>query len=78
MIKLGQILTMQLFPDVSFFQEVVQPMQFAAPGEYDKAYFEDMPRNKGLWKLVEKTQLSEGSVSGKSNLGWSWTADRLI
>jgi hypothetical protein len=31
MIKLGQILTMKLFPDISF-QEVVQPMQIAAPG----------------------------------------------
>jgi hypothetical protein len=38
----------------------MQPMQIAAPGEYEAACFEDMPRNKGfwnmplLWKLVER------------------------
>lgn len=51
---------MELFPGVSFFQEVVQPVQIAAPGEYEAAYLEDMPRNKGFWsmplgwKFVEK------------------------
>jgi len=59
---------MQLFPAVSlsFFQEVVQPMQIPAPSEHEAAHFENIPRNKGfrslplVWKFVEKALISMG------------------
>jgi hypothetical protein len=39
---------MPLFPGVSVFQEVMQPVQITVPGEYEAAYFEDIPWNQGF------------------------------